>query len=130
MAGKDNPFSEFIKILENQGKEIEKMLKPILESQKKAQEMSEPALEYQQKLFMESIELQRALMENIMDTTKRMLRMMSTEPARYNFGGAFPGSQFMDYMRTMQTIQDNWMDQLKSTSSLFEDFMSGGKGKK
>ncbi|MCL4244915.1 MAG: hypothetical protein KJ002_07280 [Candidatus Dadabacteria bacterium] len=130
MAERDNPFSEFLKILESQGKEIEKMFQPILESQKKAREMSEPALEYQQKLFLESIELQKALMENIMDTTKRMLRMMSTEPARYNFGGSFPGSQFTDYMRTMQSIQDDWMDQLKSTSSLFQDFMSGGKGKK
>ncbi|HML95578.1 MAG TPA: hypothetical protein PKC29_09145 [Thermodesulfobacteriota bacterium] len=130
MAGKDNPFNEFLSILENQGKEIEKMFKPILESQKKAHEMSEPALEYRQKLFLESIELQKALMENIMDTTKQMLRMMSTEPARYNFGGAFPGNQFMDYMKTMQSIQDNWMDQLKSTSSLFQDFMSGAKGRK
>lgn len=130
MAERDNPFREFLSILENQGKEIEKMFKPILESRKKAHEMSEPALEYQQKLFLESIELQKALMENIMDTTKRMLRMMSTEPARYNLGGSFPGNQFMDYMRTMQTIQDNWMDQLKSTTSLFEDFMSGGKGKR
>ena len=130
MAGKDNPFSEFFNILENQGQEIDKMFKSMLESRKKAQEMSEPALEYQQKLFFESIELQKALMENIMDTTKRMLRMMSTEPARYNLGGSFPGNQFMDYMRTMQTIQDNWMDQLKSTSSLFQDFMGSGKGKK
>ncbi len=130
MAGKDNPFGEFLKVLENQGKEIEKMFQPILESQKKLREMSEPALEYQQKLFLESVELQNALMENIMDTTKQMLRMMSTEPARYNFGGAFPGNQFMDYMRTMQDVQDNWMDQLKSTSSLFENFTGGGKGKK
>jgi len=127
MAEKENPFSEFLKILETQGKEIEKMMKPLLESQKKAREMSEPALEYQQKLFLESLELQKALMESIMDTTKRMLRMMSTEPARYNLGGSFPGSQFTDYMRTMQTIQDNWMDQLKSTSSLFQEFMQGKK---
>jgi UbiD family decarboxylase len=127
MAGKENPFSEFLKILENQGKEIEKMMKPILESQKKAREMSEPALDYQQKLFLESLELQKALMESIMDTTKRMLRMMSTEPARYNLGGSFPGNQFADYMRTMQTIQDNWMDQLKSTSSMFQEFMQGKK---
>lgn len=127
MAEKENPFSEFLKILETQGKEIEKMMKPLLDSQKKAREMSEPALEYQQKLFLESLELQKALMESIMDTTKRMLRMMSTEPARYNFGGSFPGSQFADYMRTMQTIQDNWMDQLKSTSSMFQEYIQGKK---
>ncbi len=126
MAGKDNPFNEFLKILENQGKEIEKMIKPILDSQKRAREMSEPALDYQQKLFLESLELQKALMESIMDTTKRMLRIMSTEPARYNLS-SLPGNQFADYMRTMQTIQDNWLDQLKSTSSMFQEFMQGKK---
>lgn len=118
-----NPFSEFLKILENQKNELEKLTKPILESQKKAREMAEPVIEYQQKLFVESIELQKTLMENVMETTRRMMRIMSDSPMKYTGGGDFPGRQILDYMRTMQTIQENWMDQLRSTSTMFRDYI-------
>ena len=49
MAAKEsseNIFAEFLKILETQRKEIEKITKPILEGQKKAQEMTKPVIEY------------------------------------------------------------------------------------
>ena len=49
----ENIFAEFMKILDTQKREIEKITKPILEGQKKAQEMAKPMVEYQQKLFME-----------------------------------------------------------------------------
>ena len=84
-------FTEFFKILETQKKEIEKITKPILEGQKKAQEMTKPVMEYQQRLFMESLELQKALMENIMETTKRMLRIMSENPMKYGSGSPMQG---------------------------------------
>ncbi len=131
MAAKEsseNIFAEFLKILETQKKEIEKITKPILESQKKAQEMTKPVIEYQQKLFMESLELQKALMENIMDTTKKMLRIMSDNPMKYGSGSAMPGlgmmdDKFSEYMRNMQKVQENWMEQVKNTASMFQDFM-------
>lgn len=124
----ENIFAEFLKILETQKSEIEKITQPILEGQKKAQEMTKPVLEYQQKLFMESLELQKALMENIMDTTKKMLRIMSDNPMKYSSGSTMPGlgamdDKFSEYMRNMQKIQENWMDQVKNTASLFQDFM-------
>lgn len=130
MAAKEsseNIFAEFLKILETQKKEIEKITKPILESQKKAQEMTKPVIEYQQKLFMESIELQKALMENIMDTTKKMLRIMSDNPMKYGSGSVsglgMMDDKFSEYMRNMQKVQENWMEQVKNTASMFQDFM-------
>jgi hypothetical protein len=124
----ENIFAEFLKILETQKKEIEKITKPILESQKKAQEMTKPVIEYQQKLFMESLELQKALMENIMDTTKKMLRIMSDNPMKYGSGSSVSGlgmmdDKFSEYMRNMQKVQENWMEQVRNTASMFQDFM-------
>lgn len=127
----ENIFSEFFKVLETQKNEIEKITKPILEGQKKAQEMTKPVMEYQQRLFMESIELQKALMENIMETTKRMLRIMSENPMKYGSGSPTAGigmadDKFSEYMRNMQKVQEGWIEQLKSTASMFQDFMKKG----
>ena len=124
----ENMFAEFLKVLETQRAEMEKITQPILEGQKKAQEMTKPVLEYQQKLFMESLELQKALMENIMDTTKKMLRIMSDNPMKYGSGSSMPGlgmmdNKFSEYMMNMQKVQENWMEQVKNTASLFQDFM-------
>src|SRR3990167_10482815 len=107
----ENIFTEFFKILEGQ---------------KKAQEMTKPVMEYQQRLFMESLELQKALMENIMETTKRMLRIMSENPMKYGSGSTMQGlgmgdDKFSEYMRNMQKVQESWMEQLKSTASMFQD---------
>lgn len=121
-------FTEFLKILETQKNEIEKITKPILEGQKKAQEMTKPVMEYQQRLFMESLELQKTLMENIMETTKRMLRIMSENPMKYGSGSGMgmADDKFSEYMRNMQKVQESWMEQLKSTASMFQDFMKKG----
>jgi len=134
MAAKEsseNIFAEFLKILETQKTEIEKITKPILETQKKAQEMTKPVLEYQQKLFLESLELQKALMENIMDTTKKMLRIMSDNPMKYGSGSSMSGlgmmdDKFSEYMKNMQKVQENWMEQVRNTASMFQDFMKKG----
>ena len=124
----ENIFADFLKVLETQKTEIEKITKPILEGQKKAQEMTKPMLEYQQKLFLESLELQKALMENIMDTTKKMLRIMSDNPMKYGSGSSMSGlgmidDKFSEYMRNMQKVQENWMEQVSHTASMFQDFM-------
>lgn len=125
----ENIFSEFFKVLETQKNEIEKITKPILEGQKKAQEMTKPVMEYQQRLFMESLELQKALMENIMETTKRMMRIMSENPMKYGSPASGLGmgdDKFAEYMRNMQKVQESWMEQMKSTASMFQDFMKKG----
>jgi len=129
--GAENIFTEFLKILETQKKEMEKITKPILEGQKKAQEMAKPMIEYQQKLFLESIELQKALMENIMETTKRMLRIMSENPMKYGSGSSMPGlgmgdDKFSEYVRNMQKVQESWIEQLRNTASMFQNFMKKG----
>ncbi len=123
----ENPFAEFIKVLEAQKEELEKITKPFLESQKQAQEMTKPVIEYQQRLFQESMELQKALMENIMETSRKMLRVMSESPMRRagsaGAGMGLAGDQFSEYVRSMQKIQENWMDQLKSTTEMFQEFI-------
>ncbi len=125
---KQNPFSEFIKILEAQRKELEKISAPLLESQKKAQEMSKPVVEYQQRLFEESIELQKAIMENMMETIRRMLKVMTESPMKYTGGAGMgtgsPAEQFSDYVRNMQKMQEKWMEQFKTATSMFQDILN------
>ncbi|MEQ9618780.1 MAG: hypothetical protein RIG61_06370 [Deltaproteobacteria bacterium] len=123
-----NPFSEFMKIMEVQKKELEKISGQLLESQAKAQEMSKPVLEYQQRLFEESIELQKVLMENIMETVRKMLKVMTDNPMKYTggagVGAGLPADQFSDYVRSMQKVQEKWMEQFKTTTSMFQDIIS------
>lgn len=123
-----NPFSEFIKILEAQKKELEKISAPLLESQKRAQEMSKPVLEYQQRLLEESIELQKALMENIMETTRKMLKVMTESPMKFTGGAGVgadtPAEQFSEYVRSMQKVQEKWMEQFKATTSMFQEILT------
>jgi hypothetical protein len=126
--GAENMFTEFLRILEKQKKEIAKITKPILEGQQKAQEMTRPMIEYQQKLFMEAIEIQTSLMENIMETTRNMLRLMSGNPMKYSGGSSMPGfammeDKFSEYMKNMQKVQESWMEQVRNTASMFQDFM-------
>ena len=126
-----NPFSEFVKILDAQKKELEKVSAPLLESQKKAQEMSKPVLEYQQRLFEESIELQKVLMENIMGTIRKMLKVMTDNPMNFTggagMGSGSPADQFSDYVRSMQKVQEKWMEQFKTTTSMFQDLLNKNK---
>lgn len=123
-ASEQNPFAEFTKILETQREELDKIMKPFLESQQKAQEMSKPVIEYQQKLIEESLEIQKAIMENILETSRKMIKMMSDSQKMSSASSSMdPGDQFKDYFRTMQKIQESWMDQLKSTSEMFQDMI-------
>lgn len=123
-ASEQNPFAEFTKILETQRHELDKIMKPFLESQQKAQEMSKPVMEYQQKLIEESLEIQKAIMENILQTSRKMISMMSdARKMQSSSAGMGAGEQFTEYFRTMQKIQESWMDQLKSTSEMFQDMM-------
>jgi hypothetical protein len=124
-ASEQNPFAEFTKILETQRQELDKIMKPFLESQQKAQEMSKPVMEYQQKLIEESLEIQKAIMENILQTSRKMIGMMSDAQKMRSAASASMGAgeQFTEYFRTMQKIQESWMDQLKSTSEMFQDMM-------
>ncbi len=121
-----NPFAEFTKILESQRQELDKIMKPFLESQQKAQEMSKPVIEYQQRLIEETLEIQKAIMENILDTSRKMIKMMSETQKMGTAGssmGMGAGEHFSDYFRTMQKVQESWMDQLKSTAEMFQDMM-------
>jgi len=123
-ASEQNPFAEFTKILETQRQELDKIMKPFLKSQQKAQEMSKPVMEYQQKLIEESLEIQKAIMENILQTSRKMISMMSdAQRMRPSSAGMGAGEQFTEYFRTMQKIQESWMDQLRSTSEMFQDMM-------
>lgn len=99
-ASEQNPFAEFTKILETQREELDKIMKPFLESQ------------------------QKAIMENILETSRKMIKMMSDSQKMSSASSSMdPGDQFKDYFRTMQKIQESWMDQLKSTSEMFQDMI-------
>jgi hypothetical protein len=60
-----------------------------------------------------------------------MLRIMSESPMKYGSGSPMSGlgmaeDKFSEYMRNMQKIQDSWMEQLKNTASMFQEFMKKG----
>ena len=77
-----DPFTEFIKILEKQRtemekiakpffeypKRMEKMVKPFLDYQRVTEKMSKPILDYHQKLLEESRKFQDVWVQNVVET--------------------------------------------------------------
>src|ERR1700739_3764264 len=88
-----DPFSEFIKILEKQRKEMEKLakpffeypkymekvVKPFLDYQQRTEKMAKPILEYHQKLLEESKRFQEAWVQNVSETVGKVVNQMMEE---------------------------------------------------
>jgi len=91
--GPKDPFSEFIRVFEQQRKEMEKLAKPFLEYpkrmekvvkpfldyQQRTEKMAKPILEYQRKLFEQSKKFHEALTQNVVETIGEVINQMIEE---------------------------------------------------
>src|SRR3972149_1472617 len=94
--GPKDPFSEFIRVFEQQRKEMEKLAKPFLEYpkrmekvvkpfldyQQRTEKMAKPILEYQRKLFEQSKKFHEALTQNVVETIGEGINQMIEEKRR------------------------------------------------
>jgi len=138
-----DPSSEFIKILEKQRKEMEKLAKPFLEYpkhmerivkpfldyQQRTEKMAKPIVEYSQKLLEESRRFQEAWVQNVVETMGKVTNQMveeqtkRAEEADKLLSEASLPRQVTGYIQNLQRMQERWIEQLKKTTEMIEGFV-------
>ncbi len=133
--GKD-PFSDFLDIINKQAKEVERFLKPMLDQVKKTQDVAGPVIEYQKDFLRKSIELQKSWMQDAIATTEKILSHISEEQKKQSKESEKAMTEtgipkhMMDFIKGAQQLQEKWLDQIKSTTKLMEDFLKEKSTKK
>lgn len=141
--GPKDPFSEFIRVFEQQRKEMEKLAKPFLEYpkrmekvvkpfldyQQRTEKMAKPILEYQRKLFEESKRFHEALTQNVVETIGEVINQMIEEQRKQTEGAnkllsemSLP-KQVTEYLKNLHKIQERWIEQLKKATEMIEGFV-------
>ncbi len=138
-----DPFTEFIKILEKQRMEMEKIAKPFFEYPKKMEKMVKPFLEYQQitekmakpildyhhKLLEESKRFQEVWVQNVVETMGKVVNQMveeqrkKAEEANKLLSEVNVPTQVKEYLQGLQKIQERWIEQLKKATEAMENFV-------
>jgi hypothetical protein len=138
-----DPFTEFIKVLENQTMEMqklakpffeyprimEKMVKPFLDYQRVTEKMAQPILVYHQKFLEESKKFQDVWVQNVVETIWKVVNQMveeqrkKTEEANKLLSEVKVPSQVKEYLQSLQRIQERWIEQLKKTTEVMENFV-------
>jgi tRNA uridine 5-carbamoylmethylation protein Kti12 len=138
-----DPFTEFIKILEKQRtemeklakpffeypKRMEKMVKPFLDYQRMTEKMTKPILDYHQKLLEESKKFQDVWVQNVVETIGKVVTQMveeqrkKTEEANKLLSEVTLPSQVKEYIQSLQRIQERWIQELKKTTEVIENFV-------
>jgi len=128
-----DPFTEFIKILEKQRMEMEKlakpffeypkrmeqMVKPFLDYQQRTEKMAKPILDYHQKLLDESKRFQKVWVQNVVETIGKVVNQMveeqrkKGEEANELLSEVSLPPQVKEYLQSLQKIQERWIEQLK-----------------
>jgi hypothetical protein len=141
--GPKDPFSEFIRVFEQQRKEMEKLAKPFLEYpkrmekvvkpfldyQQRTEKMAKPILEYQRKLFEESKRFHEALTQNVVETIGEVINQMieeqrkQTEEANKLLSEMSLPKQVTEYLQNLHKIQERWIEQLKKATEMIEGFV-------
>ena len=141
--GPKDPFSEFIRVFEQQRKEMEKLAKPFLEYpkrmekvvkpfldyQQRTEKMAKPILEYQRKLFEESKRFHEALTQNVVETIGEVINQMieeqrkQTEEANKLLSEMSLPKQVTEYLQNLHKIQERWIEQLKKGTEMIEGFV-------
>lgn len=141
--GPKDPFSEFIRVFEQQRKEMEKLAKPFLEYpkrmekvvkpfldyQQRTEKMAKPILEYQRKLFEESKKFHEALTQNVVETIGEVINQMieeqrkQTEEANKLLSEMSLPKQVTEYLQNLHKIQERWIEQLKKATEMIEGFV-------
>ena len=136
MSKDKHPFSDFVDIINRQAKEVEKLIKPMLDQVKKTQDVAGPVIEYQTDFLCKSIELQKAWMQDVIATTEKILSHIAEEQKKQSRASekmitetGMP-SHMMDFIKGAQKLQENWLDQIKSTTKMMEDFLKEKTSKK
>ena len=135
-----DPFSEFTKVLEKQRKEMEKLakpffeypkymekvVKPFLDYQQRTEKMAKPIVEHHQKLLEESKRFQEAWVQNVVETMGKIINQMVEEHRRQSeeanrlLSESNLSSQVAEYIRNLQKIQEQWIEQLKRSTEMIE----------
>jgi hypothetical protein len=138
-----DPLSEFIKILEKQRMEMEKLAKPFFEYPKRMEKMVKPFLDYQQitgkmakpildyhqKLLEESKRFREVWVQNVVETMGKVINQMveeqrkKVEEANKLLSEVNVPSQVKEYLQSLQKIQERWMEQLKKATETMENFV-------
>jgi hypothetical protein len=129
MSKEKNPLSDLIDTIEKQRKEMEKVMKPFLDQVKKSTDVAAPILEFQRTFLEQSMELQKSLLHHAIETTSKIFehvgeeqKKRSKESERMMEDAGMP-SQVKDYIKTVQKLQENWLEQLNATTKMMEDFL-------
>jgi Ni,Fe-hydrogenase I large subunit len=138
-----DPFTEFIKILERQRmemekiakpffeypKRMEKMVKPFIDYQRTTEKMTQPILDYHQKLLEESKKFQDVWVHNVVETIGKVVNQMveeqrkKTEEANKLLSEVNVPTQVKEYLQSLQRIQERWVEQQKKTTEVMENFV-------
>ena len=128
-----DPFTEFIKTLEKQRTEMEKiakpffeypqrmekMVKPFIDYQRVTEKRTKPILDYHQKLLEESKKFQDVVVQNVVETIGKVVNQMveeqrkKTEEANKLLSEVSLPPQVKAYIQSLQRIQERWIEQLK-----------------
>lgn len=136
MSKQKSPFSDLIDTIERQRKEMEKVMKPFLDQIKKTTDVAAPILEFQKAFLEKSMELQKSLIHQAIETTGKIFehvgeeqKKQSKESERIMEDAGIP-AQVKDYIKGVQKLQENWLEQLQATTKMLEDFLKkSGEGK-
>jgi ribosome-binding ATPase YchF (GTP1/OBG family) len=137
------PSADFMEILEQQKKEMEKlakqffeypkqmekMVKPFLDYQQRSEKMAKPILEYQQKLLGEFKKFQESWVQNVLETMEKVIqqtieeqRKLREEANKLLSDMSLP-NRVTEYIQHSQKIQEKWREQLKKTTEMIESFV-------
>ena len=133
MSKQKSPFSDLIDTIERQRKEMEKVMKPFLDQIKKTTDVAAPILEFQKAFLEKSMELQKSLIHQatgkIFEHVGEEQKKQSKESERIMEDAGIP-AQVKDYIKGVQKLQENWLEQLQATTKMLEDFLKkSGEGK-
>ncbi len=147
MKSPRDPFTEFIKILEKQRmemeklakpffdypKRMEKMVKPFLDYQQRTERMTKPIVEHHQKLLEESKRFQKAWVQNVAETVGKMVNQMieerrrQEEEAKKLLSEVNLPTHVKEYIQNLQKVQERWIEQLKRTTETIEGLVKKTK---
>lgn len=135
MSREKTPFSELFDTIERQRKEMEKVMKPFLDQINKTKDVTGPILEFQKTFLEKSIEVQKSLMHHAIETTGKIFERVGAEQKKHSkeseriMADAGIPSQVKDYVKSVQKLQENWLQHLQATTKMMEDFLKSSETK-
>jgi Ni,Fe-hydrogenase I large subunit len=137
-----DPFSDFVKLLEKQRKQMEKLakplweypkrmekvLKPFMDYQKQSEKLVKPVLQYHQKLLEEVEQFREQLTQNVIETLEKTIDQMSEEYKNQTqetdrlLSETDIPDYIRDYIKNTNKIQERWIESLKKTIGMIKGF--------